>query len=180
MKQIAAKLLSVLCVAVLVCSMFAVAAPSVFALAGATKSGDGKIYAWGCDMSQWNVNGATYTDYSLVDFKKMKADGCDFVILRIGDQKPTYDRKADPTFVTLYNMAREAGMHVGAYYYCYKTTRAGAVDDAQFCIDIMEKNNMYFEYPIYFDVEAENQESLSTSKLIDLCLGWCETMEAAG
>ncbi len=165
---------------VLLCSLFAVAAPSAYALAGATKSGDGKIYAWGCDMSQWNVNGATYTDYSWVDFNKMKADGCSFVILRIGDQKPTYDRKADPTFVTLYNMARAAGMHVGAYYYCYKTTRAGAVDDAQFCIDIMEKNNMYFEYPIYFDVEAENQEGLSTSALVDLCLGWCETMEAAG
>ena len=161
-------------------SLCAVAAPSAYALAGAKKSGDGKIYAWGCDMSQWNVNGATYTDYSWVDFKKMKADGCDFVILRIGDQKPTYDRKADPTFPTLYKMAREAGLHVGAYYYCYKTTRAGAVDDAQWCIDIMEKNNMYFEYPIYFDVEAENQTNLSTSKLVDLCLGWCETMEAAG
>lgn len=174
------RILAIGMVLTMLCSLFAVATPSVSALAGATKGGDGKIYAWGCDMSQWNVNGATYTDYSLVDFNKMKADGCSFVILRIGDQKPTYDRKADPTFVTLYNMARAAGMHVGAYYYCYKTTRAGAVDDAQWCIDIMEKNNMYFEYPIYFDVEAQNQESLSTSTLIDLCLGWCETMEAAG
>ena len=174
------RMLALLTCLVLMASLLAVAAPSAMALAGAKKGGDGKIYAWGCDMSQWNVNGATYTDYSWVDFNKMKADGCDFVILRIGDQKPDYDRKADPTFVTLYNMARAAGMHVGAYYYCYKTTRAGAVDDAQWCIDIMEKNNMYFEYPIYFDVEAKNQESLSTSKLVDLCLGWCETMEAAG
>jgi len=176
------KIIATAMVLVTLCSLLAIAAPAtaVSAMAGSSKGGDGKIYAWGCDMSQWNVNGATYTDYSWVDFKKMKADGCDFVILRIGDQKPTYDRKADPTFVTLYNMAREAGMHVGAYYYCYKTTRAGAVDDAQWCIDIIEKNNMYFEYPIYFDVEAANQESLSTSTLIDLCLGWCETMEAAG
>ncbi len=174
------KLVAAGMVLAMLCSLVAVAAPSASALAGASKGGDGKIYAWGCDMSQWNVNGATYTDYSLVDFNKMKADGCSFVILRIGDQKPEYDRKADPTFVTLYNMARAAGMHVGAYYYCYKTTRAGAIDDAQFCIDIMQKNNMYFEYPIYFDVEAKNQESLSTSALIDLCLGWCETMEAAG
>ncbi|MBR5134857.1 MAG: InlB B-repeat-containing protein, partial [Clostridia bacterium] len=177
MKRVLALCLTVM----MVCSLFAVAAPSASALAGAKQGGDGKIYAWGCDMSQWNVNGATYTDYSLVDFKKMKADGCEFVILRIGDEKAGYGaRKADPTFPTLYKMAREAGMHVGAYYYSYKTTRAGSEGDAKFCIDIMEKNNMYFDYPIYFDVEADVQEGLSTSKLVDLCLGWCETMVAAG
>ncbi len=164
----------------MVFSLFTVAAPSAYALAGATKSGSGKIVAWGCDMSKWNVAGDK-VDLSLVDFAKMKADGCSFVILRIGDEKAGYaDRKPDTAFVALYNKARAAGLHIGAYYYSYKTTRAGSVGDAQFCIDIIEKNNMYFEYPIYFDVEASNQEGLSTSKLVDLCLGWCETMEAEG
>jgi len=48
----------------------------------------------------------------------MKADGCDFVILRIGDEKADCNgvRRADPTFPTLYKMAREAGLHVGALY----------------------------------------------------------------
>ncbi len=162
------------------CSLLTVAAPSVYALAGASKNGSGKIVAWGCDMSKWNVEGDN-VNLDLVDFAKMKADGCSFVILRIGDEKAGYTaRKPDTAFVALYNKARAAGMHIGAYYYSYKTTRAGSVGDAQFCIDIIEKNNMYFEYPIYFDVEASNQESLSTSKLVDLCLGWCETMEAAG
>jgi len=168
----------------MLCSLFTVATPvaTASALAGASKYGDGKIFAWGCDMSQWNVNGATYTDYSLVDFKKMKADGCEFVILRIGDEKADCNgvRRADPTFPTLYKMAREAGLHIGAYYYSFKTTRAGSVGDAEFCIDIIEKNDMYFEYPIYFDIEAEKHWSLSSSTKVDICLGWCETMEAAG
>ncbi len=160
----------------------AVAVPTASAAAaGATKKGDGKIYAWGCDMSQWNVNGATYTDYSLVDFKKMKADGCEFVVLRIGDEKAGYGtRRADPTFVTLYNMAREAGMHVGAYYYSYKTTVSGVIGDAQFSIDIIEKNNMYFEYPIYFDIEADVHYNLSASKQVELCNAWCDEMIKAG
>ncbi|MBQ3069035.1 MAG: InlB B-repeat-containing protein [Clostridia bacterium] len=179
------KLVSLTMALMLLCSLFAVAAPTavtVSALAGASKYGDGQIFAWGCDMSQWNVNGATYTDYSLVDFKKMKADGCDFVILRIGDEKADCNgvRRADPTFPTLYKMAREAGLHIGAYYYSFKTTRAGAVGDAQFCLDIIEKNDMYFEYPIYFDIEAEKHWSLSDATKVDICLGWCETMEAAG
>ncbi len=176
------RLAAIVAVLTMLFSLCAVAAPSASALAGASKYGDGQIFAWGCDMSQWNVNGATYTDYSLVDFKKMKADGCSFVILRIGDEKADCNgvRRADPTFPTLYKMAREAGLHVGAYYYSFKTTRAGAVGDAQFCIDIIEKNDMYFEYPIYFDIEAEKHWSLSSSTKVDICLGWCETMEAAG
>ena len=180
MKKIVAMTMALL----VLCSLFtaAVMVPTASAaVAGATKKGDGKIYAWGCDMSQWNVNGATYTDYSLVDFKKMKADGCEFVILRIGDEKAGYGaRRADPTFVTLYNMAREAGMHVGAYYYSYKTTASGVVGDAQFSIDIIEKNNMYFEYPIYFDIEADVHYNLSASKQVELCNAWCDTMIAAG
>ncbi len=179
--NIAKKLIAAGMALVMLCSLLTVAAPSAMALAGASKGGDGSIVAWGCDMSMWNVGGDTKPDYSLVDFNKMKADGCSFVILRIGDEKAGYaNRRADGTFVTLYNKARAAGMHVGAYYYSYKTTRAGSVGDAQFCLDIIQKNDMYFDYPIYFDVEASVQESLSTSTLVDLCLGWCETMEAAG
>lgn len=178
------KIVAMTAALLMLCSLFTatVTIPSASAAAaGATKKGDGKIYAWGCDMSQWNVNGATYTDYSLVDFKKMKSDGCEFVILRIGDEKAGYgSRRADPTFVTLYKMAREAGMHVGAYYYSYKTTASGVIGDAQFSIDIIEKNNMYFEYPVYFDIEADVHYKLSASKQVELCNAWCDTMVAAG
>ncbi len=167
----------------MVCSLFAVAAPTTTAsaLAGAYKKGEGKIYAWGCDMSSWNVGGSNI-NYKLVDFNKMKADGCEFVILRIGDEKAKHNgvRQADPTFVTLYNMARAAGMHVGAYYYSYKTTTSGVIGDAKWCLDIIEKNNMYFEYPIYFDIEADIHWKLSASTQVSLCNAWCETMIDAG
>ncbi len=163
------------------CSLLTVVSPSAYALAGAYKKGEGKIYAWGCDMSKWNVAGNS-VDLSLVDFAKMKADGCDFVILRIGDEKAVNEgvRQPDPAFVPLYNKARAAGMHVGAYYYSYRTTSAGVLGDVQFCLDIIEKNNMYFEYPIYFDIEADVHYNLSASKQVELCNTWCDAMVENG
>ncbi len=181
MKRFSAKLFSVMCVVALFCSLFTVAAPSAYALAGAYKNGDGKIYAWGCDMSKWNVEGDS-VNLAKVDFAKMKADGCDFVILRIGDEKAAYNgvRKADPAFIPLYNAARAAGLHIGAYYYSYRTTSAGVLGDVQFCLDILNNNDLYFEYPIYFDIEADVHYNLSASKQVELCNTWCDAMVEAG
>lgn len=139
--------------------------------------------AFGCDLSFYNVDSSGYSesdaDYSLVDFERMKADGCDFVILRLGSEDAD-GRYYDPHFVTLYNMAREAGMDIGLYYYSYSLTYSEAVADAEFVIDVIEDLGMYFEYPIYLDVEEDDQIALSSSALGNMCLGWCETLEEAG
>ncbi len=175
MKRMTSKLLAVLCVAAMMCTMFAVSAS---AISGGGK-GSGSIHEWGCDMSFYNTNGDT--NYGLVDYAKMKADGCDFVILRIGyEGSQSRANTLDKSFVKLYNMAREAGMHVGLYFYSLTTTYNGAVEDAQWVISVIESNNMYFEYPIYYDVEDSAQTSLGSSAMTNLCLGWCETLEKAG
>lgn len=141
--------------------------------------GTGSIVAWGCDMSYYNTEGAT--DYSLVNYSLMKADGCEYVILRIGFEGSASRQNAlDKSFVTLYNMAREAGMGIGLYFYSLATTYSGAVEDAEWVIDIIESNGMYFEYPLYYDVEDSNQTSLGSTAMTSLCLGWCETLENAG
>ncbi|MBR6595234.1 MAG: hypothetical protein IKK72_01490 [Oscillospiraceae bacterium] len=144
---------------------------------------------FGCDVSFYNVNDQSYAgyttsddsgaDYSLLDFKRMKADGCDFVILRMGSEDST-GRYVDPHFYTMYNLAREAGLDIGLYYYSYALTKAEAVADAEFVIDAIEDAGMYFEYPIYIDIEEEDQMGLSTSAKSDLCYGWCDTMIDAG
>ncbi len=137
--------------------------------------------SYGVDLSYWNVNTASGNDYSRVDFAKMKADGCQFAILRIGyEGSATGVDTMDSTFLEYYKRARAAGMPLGVYFYGLSTTKAGAVQDAQWVINVIESNNMYFEYPIYYDVEDENQLALGSSGMEALCLGWCETMEAAG
>ncbi len=150
---------------------------------GAGIPGSAGNIAFGCDLSFYNVGSDGYSesdaDYSLVNFKKMKADGCDFVILRIGSEDSS-GRYFDPHFITYYNMAREAGMDIGLYYYSYSLTYNEAVADAEFVMDVIEDYGMYFEYPIYLDVEESDQIALSDSALGNMCLGWCETLEKAG
>ena len=136
--------------------------------------------AYGADLSSWNVNGSAL-DYSLVDFNKMKADGCQFVILRIGYEGSVSRKNTmDTAFLEYYKRARAAGMAMGVYFYSLTTTYNGAVEDANWVADQIEKHGMYFEYPIFYDVEDGAQTSMGSSAMEQLCLGWCETLENRG
>ena len=152
---------------------------------GAGQQGYTSNLYYGVDISYHNVNDTSYhnyetdddsaADYSLLDFEAMKASGCDYVIIRIGSID-SYGIFYDPHFITMYNMAREAGMDVGAYFYSHALTYEEAVEEAEFCIDVIEENGMYFEYPIYIDIEEEDQLALSTTELDAIAYGWCDTM----
>ena len=159
------------------------------AIAGAGLQGYADNVYYGCDLSFYNVDDNSYAnyityddsgaDYSLVDFERMKADGCDFVILRFGSEEDgAY--YYDPHFVTFYNMAREAGMDIGLYYFSYALTYAEAAAEAQYVIDVIESYDMYFEYPLYIDIEESDQLALGEPALSNVCYGWCETMAAQG
>ena len=77
-------------------------------------------------------------------------------------------------------MAREAGLDIGLYFYSYSLTYENAVADAQFVIDVIEENDMYFEYPIFIDLEEESQLALPEAEISNVCVGWCETLKDAG
>ena len=131
--------------------------------------------AYGVDLSYWN---------GTVDFVKLKASGCQFAILRIGyEASASRVDTLDDNFVGYYNAARAAGMPVGLYFYSLATTYAGAKQDAEWVMSQIEKYDMYFEYPIYYDIEDAkytNQVYLGSAAMEQLCLGWCETLEARG
>ena len=142
--------------------------------------------SYGADISFWNVDTSNGNDYSRVDFAKMKADGCQYVILRIGyEASASRQNTLDTAFVEYYKRARAAGMPLGVYFYQLGITYEAAVEDAKWVISIIEKYDMYFEYPIYYDVEdmgalGDNPVALGSAKMEQLCLGWCETLAAAG
>ena len=149
-------------------------------------------FSFGVDLSYHNVEDMDYhnyvtnddsgANYDLIDFETMKADGLDFVILRIGSQDAS-GRFYDPHFVTMYNMAREAGLDVGAYFYSYAMTYEEAAADAEFCINVMEENNMYFDYPIFIDIEEDAHYDLgaeSSAAISNIAIGWAQTMKDAG
>ena len=62
----------------------------------------------GIDVSKWQGE---------VDFRKVKADGYDFVIISAG--YGMYSWQKDSYFETNYKNAKAAGLGVGAYWYSY-------------------------------------------------------------
>lgn len=148
------------------------------AIDGAGTSGT-KVYKHGIDISYWNVGGNTL-NYSLLDFDKLVASGCEFAILRIGLGSSSNTCSMDKAFKEFYSRARAAGMQLGAYFYSHATTYNQAVNEAKWCINVIESNNMYFEFPIYIDMEESDQTSLGSTAFTNIALGFCDTMTDAG
>lgn len=174
------RICSVVLIAVLMFTVFPFSAMAINEGGHGANASSSSKYKFGCDLSYWNVDGNSLK-YSLVDFEKMVADGCEFAILRICVETDKSGAiYTDKAFLEYYKRARAAGMKLGVYMYTYATTYAEAVEDAKWVMNFIESHNMYFEYPIYYDCETEAQKALSGTKASQLVRGWCETLEAGG
>lgn len=121
----------------------------------------------GIDVSQYQQN---------IDFKKVKASGVDFVIIRAGYGK--YANQKDPYFEKNYKAAKAAGLKVGAYWYSYAATVVEAKAEAQTCINAIKGKT--FEYPIYFDLEERSQFAKGRTFCNSLVKTFCNVLEHAG
>ncbi len=110
----------------------------------------------------------------LMDFNKLKASGCKFVILRVHNGS-----RYDYVFEEFYWAARAADLDIGVYMYTYATTASKARQEAQMLIDYFNANDMYFEYPIFYDLEETAHNNLSDADKVALCEAWCDTLAAA-
>lgn len=122
----------------------------------------------GIDISTWQ--GAS------VDFEALKSSGVEFVIIRAGYGQ--YTSQKDKQFENNYAKAKAAGMPVGAYWYSYATSTAGARREAQACLEVIKDKQ--FEYPIYFDLEDPSQSGLSKTVKSNMVVAFCEVLEEAG
>lgn len=94
----------------------------------------------GIDISKWNGN---------IDFAKVKACGIDFAIIRAGFGTTGIDRM----FQINYKSARQAGIHVGAYWYSYAKTKAELQNEISAFLKAIK--GMVFDMPIYWDIEEK-------------------------
>lgn len=122
----------------------------------------------GIDISQWQGNN--------VDFKKVKAAGIKFVILRAGYGR--YLVQKDPTFESNYARAKAAGLAVGAYWYSYASNASEARTEAQTFAEAIKGKT--FEYPVYFDLEEGKQFALGKSVCSSMVEAFCGEMEKRG
>lgn len=122
----------------------------------------------GIDVSQWQ--GAN------VDYKKVKAAGYSFVIIRAGFGK--YISQKDPCFEVNYKNAKAAGLGVGAYWYSYAKTAADAKAEAKVFLEAVKGKQ--FDYPLVYDIEDSSQANLPSATIGAMIKAFCGELEANG
>ena len=118
----------------------------------------------GIDVSKWQ---------GAVDWSKVAAAGVEYAILRIG----TSDGM-DTFFLNNYYGAKLAGIDVGVYLYTTAVDEVGAKADADLVISWLKGKRL--EYPVYFDIEDDNQDNLPTEKRTAMVMAFCNRMKEAG
>ncbi len=122
------------------------------------------VLARGIDVSRWNHQiDAASGEYIPLNWNAIKAQGFDFVILKVGSTKSGIE----PTFEMDYAGARAAGLEIGAYFYTYSTTVSGISKDADMLL--LWLDGKQFEYPIYLDLEDPSLSTLGKNHLSSMC-----------
>lgn len=124
-----------------------------------------------------------------VNFKKMKSDGVDGVIIRCGytGYGKAKIKSVDSRWEANCKSARECGMPYGAYYYSCAVTPEEAEQEAKFVLKLLEGKTL--EYPLFFDTEdnhdikiysPESQLSIGRERLTEVAKAFLETLNRNG
>lgn len=121
----------------------------------------------GIDVSRWQGN---------IDWNKVKEDGIQFAILKAGGSDDGF--YTDSKFEQNYKDAKAVGIPVGAYYFVGPKciSKEDGIADAKRFLEIIKGKT--FEYPVYIDLESTSPSDKAGAT--QACIGFCETMEAAG
>lgn len=144
-----------------------------------------RILCNGIDVSSHN---------DTVDWKKVAADGIEFVFIRVGFTGYTKDKHSlnpDSKFESHINGAVAAGLRVGVYWYSQALTTAEAKKEAQYMLDKIALYGDKITLPVVFDYEfasvstgrldsAWKNKTLNKTKMTDNTLAFCEAIEKAG
>ena len=115
----------------------------------------------GIDISYWQTQ---------INWNQVNVD---FAIIKAGQRD-----FADPMWEKHYKGATEKGIDVGAYWYLDATTEDGARKEADYFIGLLKGKK--FSYPVYLDLENEEQFKLGKAKVSALIRAFLTRVEAAG
>lgn len=128
----------------------------------------------GIDVSTWQ---------GYIDFKKVKEDGIDFVIVRAGYSETNEDSYWKQN---VYNAHRN-NLHVGAYWFMYFTNETEAKNCADKFVRMLRQFDGIIDYPVILDVEEDTYNWFKecgikpTKELITkLVTVFCDRVEKAG
>ncbi len=127
----------------------------------------------GVDVSKWQ---------GTIDWKKVKAAGVDYAIIRLGYRgTSTGACMIDPQYENNIKGALAAGVDVGVYYFSQAITEQEAIEEANIVIENLK--GYHVTYPVIFDtehVDGGRANSMSSSERTACAKAFCETISAAG
>jgi len=119
-----------------------------------------------------------------IDWKKVKADGIDFAMIRMGYRGSTSGGLyTDEFFEKNIAAANRAGLPVGVYFYSQAITVEEAREEAAFLLDKLKGHTVTF--PVVFDWEIVGGSSARTyavtrQTLCEITRAFCDEVKAAG
>lgn len=131
------------------------------------------VMTMGIDVSTWQGK---------VNWKKVKAAGVKFVMIRVGYGKGRYGSKnctVDNRFADYVEGASEAGIPIGIYFYSYATSEKQALAEAEFTIKQLE--GIPVSFPVAYDIEDDYILKKTTKKeRTAMAKTYMDTIAAAG
>lgn len=109
-----------------------------------------------------------------INWKKVKAAGIDFVMIRAG-YGMEYDQ-VDANFHTNIKNAQAAGLECGVYWYSYAVNTSEALKEAKVCYNTIKGYKL--SYPVAFDIEDPSQTGLSMTTISNITKVFCNYMES--
>ena len=116
----------------------------------------------GIDVSVWQGDN--------IDFKKVKAAGKNFVIIRAG-----CGSNKDKYFESNYKKAKAAGLNVGVYWYAKALTEKASKEEANYVLNAI--NGKQLEYPVYYDIEQKEILAKGKTFCSAIATNFCTIME---
>lgn len=124
-----------------------------------------------------------------IDWRKVKNDGIDYAIIRVGfrgygTKDPVKPALVDKNLEANLKGASSVGMPIGLYFFSQAITIDEAIEEASLCIKYANKYKI--TYPIYFDTEFSNPQhdgradSLSKQERTEIAIAFCETIKNSG
>lgn len=118
-----------------------------------------------------------------IDWAQVRSAGVEFVMIRLGYRGYTQGSlMADDRAAEYYAGARSAGLKVGAYFFSQAVTVEEALEEAEFCLDLVR--DWVLEMPLVYDWEYIDEEARTADVdrrlLTDCTLAFCGAVEQAG
>lgn len=119
-----------------------------------------------------------------IDWKKVKASGIEFVMLRIGYRGYESGKlNVDERFEEYIEGAEKAGLHVGVYFFSQAVHPEEALEEAKFVAELLEGYKI--AYPVVYDWEMigtseARTDEVSPEVLNQCCVAFCDYIRQSG